>query len=248
MFTVALVGGDGAGKTTIARMLQELSPLPAKYLYMGVSTLSSNHALPTSRLILVLKQRSYRRKVAKAGASPSESIPAHYLEYAKTERGSVWTALRLLNRMLEAWYRQIISLWYQLRGHIVICDRHFLFDAAPLVTDSTRSWQTSLDALNYCIFSHLYPKPHLTILLDAPVDVLYARKGEATPEYLDRQRRAYLEQGKRTPNFFRVDATQPLDAVFDDVQRIVLEFHARDGGVCHIGKGTIQGTESARRP
>lgn len=227
MSSVAVIGGDGAGKTTIAMRLEKLSPLPTKYLYMGTSTRSSNHALPTSRLVLLVKEHDYRRRMLRSGAVPIESMPAHYLEYGQTERGPIWTAARLLNRMLDAWYRQIISLWYQLRGYTVVYDRHFLFDSAPLGVDSRPQEQAPLDALNYWIFSHLYPKPDLTVFLDAPADVLYARKGEATPGYLDRQRRAYLEQGKKIANFVRVDATQPLEKTFEDVQRIVMEFHAR---------------------
>jgi thymidylate kinase len=130
--------------------------------------------------------------------------------------------------LLEAWYRQIISLIYQFRGYVVIYDRHFLFDSATPMVDATPHWQARLDALNHWILTHLYPKPHLTVFLDAPADLLYARKGEATPEYLDRQRGAYLEQGKMIANFVRVDATQPLDSVLDDVQNIVLEFHANN--------------------
>jgi thymidylate kinase len=98
------------------------------------------------------------------------------------------------------------------------------------VSDSKPQKLAYLDALNHWILSHLYPKPDLTVFLDAPSDVLYARKGEATPEILDRQRGAYLKQGRRMANFVSVDGTQPLDLVFDDVQRIVLEFHARNEG------------------
>ena len=41
LFTVALVGSDGAGKTTIARSLEKTSSLPVKYMYMGLSPISS---------------------------------------------------------------------------------------------------------------------------------------------------------------------------------------------------------------
>ena len=57
MFSVALIGPDGAGKTTIARMLEERSPLPLKYIYMGVNIAASNFALPTSRLFEYLRGR-----------------------------------------------------------------------------------------------------------------------------------------------------------------------------------------------
>ena len=51
MTTVALIGPDGAGKTTVARKLADVLPVPVRYLYMGVSTDSSNVMLPTTRII-----------------------------------------------------------------------------------------------------------------------------------------------------------------------------------------------------
>ena len=44
-FTVALVGGDGSGKTSVARQLERSPTLRCKYLYMGQSLLSSNAPL-----------------------------------------------------------------------------------------------------------------------------------------------------------------------------------------------------------
>lgn len=225
MFTVALVGGDGAGKTTIAKSLEQSSRLPLKYLYMGFSTQSSNHALPTSRLVLFFKRQAYRR-MTKSGGSPSERIPASYLEYREVKRGPIWLTVRFLNRLAEAGYRQFVSLSYQLRGYVVIYDRHFLFDAIPEPVDFQVQKEQRLDCLYYWLVSHWYPKPDLAILLDAPGEVLYERKGEATPDYLNWQRRAFLEQGKKVKNFVRVDATQPIEKVLEDVTQQIMEFHA----------------------
>ena len=226
MFSVAIIGGDGAGKTTIGRRLERLSPLPAKYLYMGTSLRSSNHALPTSRLVLLLKRRSYRRRVLKSGGTLPEHIPARHLEYSQTKRGRIWVTARFLNRLAEAWYRQVVSLAYQMRGYVVVYDRHFLFDAAPWVSDSKVQKQERLDGLLYWILRHLFPKPHLTVFLDAPGEVLYERKGDATPKYLNRRREAFLEQGKKLDNFVAVDATQPLAKVLQDVTQHIMEFYA----------------------
>ena len=45
MFSVALVGADGSGKTTISDGLQERLPIPTKYIYMGTATGSSGPAV-----------------------------------------------------------------------------------------------------------------------------------------------------------------------------------------------------------
>jgi thymidylate kinase len=225
MSTIAIIGGDGAGKTTIINSLLQSPPLPLKYLYMGLSTQSSNRALPTSRLVLFLKQRFYRNKVQKSDAARSDHIPSRYNEYSLVKRGPIWSTARLINRLAEAYYRQLVSVSYQLRGYVVLYDRYFLFDAAPYVVNSQVQKQSPLDRLYYLILSQLYPKPTLSIFLNAPGEVLYARKKEATPEYLNRQRGAYLEQGKKMENFVQVDATQPLDKVLEEVTQQIKEFY-----------------------
>lgn len=230
MVTVALIGGDGAGKTTIAKRLEEACPLPTKYLYMGINPQAGKFTLPTSRLVFLLKQSSYKKEASKSSQTQSESVPAHYLEYSKTNRGPLWTALRLLNRLIEASYRQIIAIYYQIRGYIVIYDRHPLFETAPLPKKSGKKKFSWLTGANHWIISNLFPKPKLTIFLDAPAELLHARKKESTPDYLDRQRTKYLKQGEITANFIRIDATQPLEKVYVDVEQQILSFHRQNGG------------------
>lgn len=225
MFTVALVGGDGAGKTTIANSVIQSSELPMKYLYMGLSTRSSNHALPTSRLVLFLKQQIYQKKTKKSASPLPDEMPASQLEYSEETHGWVWNTARFLNRLAEAWYRQLISINYQLRGYVVIYDRHFFFDTAPGVINSQNQSLLLFDKLYFWFMSHWYPKPNLTIFLDAQPDLLYHRKGEATPEYLEQQRGVFLDQGKKLAHFIRVDASQPLDKVRNEVMQHIQGFH-----------------------
>ena len=66
-FTVALIGPDGAGKTTVARRLGDVLLLPVTYLYMGVNPDSSNVLLPTTRLV-----HAFRRA---RGAQPDTAGP-----------------------------------------------------------------------------------------------------------------------------------------------------------------------------
>lgn len=217
MFTVALIGGDGAGKTTIANSVIRSSGLPMKYLYMGLSTRSSNHALPTSRMVLFLKQHLYKKRAKKSAEQLPDEMPASQLEYSEETHGWVWNTARFLNRLAEAWYRQFISIGYQMRGFIVIYDRHFFFDTAPGVINSQNQSLLLLDRLFFWFMSHWYPRPDLTIFLDAPPDLLFRRKGEATLEYLERQREVFLNQGEKLANFVKIDASQPLDAVCSEV-------------------------------
>lgn len=211
MSTIALIGPDGAGKTTITQMLQASRALPFKYLYMGVNISASNVALPTARLAEYVRRRLGGAPVA-AGAPPR--APGGVAR----RRGPVrraWSAARLANRLADAWFRQIVSWSYELRGYVVLYDRHFVLDFAPeIAADASEPYDRRL--YRWCL-THLYPIPDVVIFLDAPGAVLYARKGESTVEELERRRQAFLRHGQRLPCFRCVDATRPLPEVYDEV-------------------------------
>jgi thymidylate kinase len=215
MTSIALIGGDGAGKTTIAQHLTTSTMFRAKYLYMGISAQSSNRLLPTSRLVLLLKRRAYRKQVAsRTGRAPTtDRIPATHYEYSARKRGTLWTVARLLNRFAEAWYRQIIAFTYQARGYVVVYDRHFLFDGEVLDPTPQRKKRGLPEGVYRWALRTFYPRPDLVIFLETPGAVLYARKGEASAEYLDRQEKSYLAQSASVKRFVRLDASQPLDDV-----------------------------------
>jgi thymidylate kinase len=226
-FSIALIGGDGAGKTTVANAVIQSSGLPMKYLYMGLSTRSSNHALPTSRFVFFLKKKMYNKAAKKSADPVPEEMSANQLEYMENQHGWVWNTARFLNRTVEAWYRQFISWNYQMRGFVVIYDRHFFFDTAPGIINSQNQSLLVYDRLFFWLMSHWYPKPKLTIFLDAAPELLYSRKHEASPEYLERQRGVFIEQGKKLSHFIRVDASQPLNQVISEVIEHIQEFYRK---------------------
>jgi hypothetical protein len=77
----------------------------------------------------------------------------------------------------------------------------------------------------------------LVIYLDAPAEVLFARKGEANLQWLEERRQAFLSQGTQTPGFVCVDATQPLDAVYADVHERILGFYEAHSKSRRTGTG-----------
>jgi thymidylate kinase len=224
MAAIVLVGPDGAGKTTIAKALVESLDFPVRYLYMGLNPISSNRTLPTSRLVRYIKLRTYEREVRSTGGDVPEKVSAHSLKRRSGKRGPLWRTARFVNRMVEALYRQWLIWSCELRGYVVIGDRHFLIDTAIRESDSQEPKKASYARLEHWILSHAFPEPDLVIFLDAPAEVLYARKQERTPKYLERRRRVIMEQGRKMDNFVRVDATQPPDKVLAEVTQLVLEF------------------------
>jgi thymidylate kinase len=209
MTTVALIGADGAGKTTVARRLPELLPVPVRYLYMGVSAESSNVALPTTRLARRIK-RALGAPPDTAGP-PSHGPRKRSRSFLKRRVADVRAGLRLGNRFAEEWYRQWLSWRWERAGAVVVFDRHFFIDYHAYDVDAAdRTWAQRLHG---AVLGRLYPKPDLVVYLDAPGEVLMARKGEGSVEALERRRDEYRAIAPLVPAFVEVDATQPVDAV-----------------------------------
>ena len=220
MTEIVLVGADGAGKTTIAKKLVNQLPVNAKYLYMGWTTESSNFSLPTSRLIQRTR-RFYRAHFSKKISESSVSLESKYLNRkvftSIDKQNSLIAVVRLFNRLANDWYIQFISWIYQLRGYLVISDRHFLFEAA-LRYYSKNGKQRLTIRLHKWLIDKVYVEPDLIILLDAPPDVLYERTKETTLEILKFRRNIIYNYGKRIPNLLLIDSTQPVDTIYHSVK------------------------------
>jgi thymidylate kinase len=67
------------------------------------------------------------------------------------------------------------------------------------------------------------PRPDVTVVLDAPADVLRARKVEVSRAESERQRGAYRALADRTRGALVVDAAAPLPMVIDRVEEAVLD-------------------------
>ena len=232
-FSVALIGPDGAGKTTIARILPELLPMPTTYLYMGVAAESSNRLLPTTRAIEALKARRRARATSdptapiertregpSGGAQPRRR--GHPLRRAAKATGA---GLRLGNRLAEEWYRQALAWAHQARGEVVLFDRHFYIDYHA--ADIAGGPSSGRRRFHGWMLQHLYPRPDLVVYLDAPAEVLLARKGEGTLESIARRQSDYLSLAGDVEHFAIVDANRPLDAVTSDVVDAIVAFARR---------------------
>ena len=226
-FTVALIGPDGAGKTSVARRLEEVLPFPVEYVYMGVNPDSSNRLLPTSRVIHAFRRR---RGGKPDTAGPKDSRAAEpTVPRGGMQRGlrSARSFLRLANRLAEEWHRALIATVHRRRGEVVVFDRHFFADYYAYDV-AVKPRRTASRRLHGFILARLYPKPDLVIYLDAPAEVLFERKGEGTLESLERRRREYLELGEVLDGFAVVDANRPLEAVTREVAGAI-ESYSRTG-------------------
>ena len=228
-FVVSIIGADGAGKSTVAKKLCDAHPLWMKYIYMGASIEASDISLPTSRLLVTMKRRRLGHISAEHDRLPPAAMMTDEMR-ARLPRGKAVKALGVINRIAEEWYRQVFVWYYTLRGYIVICDRHFLYEYFP-DSKSLGSKDRRLSVrFHASLLRHYYPKPHLTVFLDAPPEVLHARKPEWTFEHLEKQRAGIIEQGKVAKEFVRVDATQSEDKVFSEVYAQIERFRTEKAG------------------
>lgn len=226
MFTVALIGPDGSGKSTVGKRLLESAPMPIRYIYMGVNLEASNHMLPTTRLV-----HAWNRVRGKRDAGPPDPAAATRRPGSPVKRilQDVKSLLRVANLIAEEWYRQAWVWWYQRRGFVVLCDRHFFpeYWATDIAGDGRG--RPIARRLHGFVLDRFFPRPDLVVCLDAPAEVLFERKREGTPELLEGRRRQYLAIEEVVPHFVRIDVTQPVEKVTQDVVAAICEFRAGRG-------------------
>jgi hypothetical protein len=141
--------------------------------------------------------------------------PPHNLPASLLKLGLWWADFALFGYLLRV-YPQMV------RSTLVILDRYY--QDLLVHPDGYRYggplWLARL-------VGRLVPPPHLFILLDAPPEVIQARKQELPFEETARQREAYLEVVEGLPNAHVVDASQSVDEVVDEAERIILNYMSR---------------------
>ena len=143
--------------------------------------------------------------------------------HARPLRGTVPSSMQLVLwflRYLVGWVREIWPA--RIKATVVLFDRYY----QDVLVDPRRyryggpTWLAR--ALGW-----LVPKPDLWILLDAPVEVLQARKQEVPIHESERQRRAYLALAKEFENGTVLDSSKPLEEVTREASRWIIEFMAK---------------------
>jgi thymidylate kinase len=212
---VALIGPDGAGKSSVARRVSETLPVRSRTIYMGVNMEASTLMLPTTRLMLQAKQAR--------GGEPDRRVstrdaPAARRSLGKRIAHSTKSAVRMANWVAEEWFRQAAAESARRRGEVVIFDRHFFCDFYAYDIDPQHGPRPLSARVHGFLLARTYPRPDLVVYLDAPAEVLYRRKGEGSLEFLEELRGDYLRLGKVFgQRFVVVDAARAPEVVASDV-------------------------------
>ena len=229
MFTVALIGPDGTGKSTISKKLQDLLPLPTKYIYMGINQEATNFTLPTTLLWKKIKRASGRQTDMGGPPDPNKIQPPPknpVKRIARELKSGMWIA----NLIAEEWFRQFVTWYYVSHGSVVIFDRHFYFDYYKYHIAKKGVGRTFSERVHGFVLNRVFPRPDLVIFLDAPAEVLFARKREGSVELLEQRRQEYLQFQGKVRRFVTVDTTQTVDEVARQVCNSIMDFyHAKKG-------------------
>jgi thymidylate kinase len=170
----------------------------------------------------------------KMGAKPDTHGPRDPNQVKKRPKspvkrmlGGVKSSINLINRLTEEWYRQSVAWYYQKRGYVILFDRHFFSDYYSYDIANSSTDRTFSQRAHGFMLKHLYPRPSLLIYLDAPAEVLYARKGEGTIAVLEERRKAYMQMRDLVPHFAVLDATQPAEIVTQNAVSVIQEHYKR---------------------
>jgi thymidylate kinase len=179
--SVALLGPDGAGKSTLTADLESSFYLPVRSVYMG------------------LYQNPAPRKARRLRPVP-----------------------RSAKRVATQWGRWLEGAYYRRRGRLVVFDRYTYDALVPNrfrhgIRGRARRW----------VLARSCPPPDLAVLLDAPSDVLYSRKGEHDLVLLERQREAYRALLRRLPRSVVVDASDDPTRVRAEVTAAIWREYVR---------------------
>jgi thymidylate kinase len=196
--TVVLLGADGCGKSTVATRLSEaleFSFKPDKSLRV--------HWKP----IVFLRRRRARRAPT---TNPHGGIP----------RGLLPSALVLLFHWLEFFCGVLLQFWpTRFRNGMVLVDRyHYDFVVDP------RRYRLRIPAWLVRTLFRFLPEPDRVFLLDAPAEVLLARKQEVALAELRRQQAAFRKLVGNLRGGTIVNCAQPVDEVVGEIIRNILTY------------------------
>ena len=222
-FVVALVGPDGAGKSTLAARLEDDLDMPVRRVYAGDNPDVQPGVLPTTRALWWFRRRRGRGPVH--GPPPTETPPRRPV--ARKLIGAPVLLVLLVLQCAEERARLRPCERLVRDGYVVVLDRSYLHDHHR--HDIAAAKRSPAQRMHGWWLERVLPRPDLTVVLDAPAEVLHRRKPEGTLDGLADRRRDYDGLDHLTAAAVHVDADRPLAEVQADVVAAIRSYD-RDRG------------------
>ena len=214
---VAILGVDGAGKSTVmANVERDLAPaFWSTKQYHGRALDSPLRWTKRVRLERQLR----KQEVEMAAAANPHAMPPTRNPHDRPSRGLAFSLIKL-----GLWWADFTFLGYAIdvyprlrRSTLVLFDRYY----QDLLVDPKRHRYGGPLWLARFV-GRFFPRPDVIILLDAPPEVLHARKREVSFEEAARQRDAYLELARKSPSCHVVDTSRPVREVVAEVEQALI--------------------------
>lgn len=123
---------------------------------------------------------------------------------------------RIAQKLVRLVRARSTTSYHLRRGRVVLLDRVAYDAELPGAQDMSIGGRITAFLIRV-----LAPRPDLLLLLDAPGELMYARKGEHSVAELEAWRQAYLTLATRLPNAWVIDAGQSADDVLRTALNIV---------------------------
>ena len=195
---VAIIGPDGAGKSAVIDAIQR----QFRFAYDKVKCF-------------------HLRPKALRGSKQAQAVVTD--PHGKPPRGWFLSVAKVFFMVADYWLGYALKIAPAMRrSHLIVFDR-YVYD---LLVDSRRV-RYGGPAWLLRVAARIVPHPDLVILLDAPPDVLWARKQEVEFPEVVRQHDQYRGIARELPSAKVVNAAQPLADVIRDVDSAIVEHFER---------------------